>query len=133
MRRLGLRCLAAGPSSAPKDRATENARTTCRDPREGMANAAPCKGHPNEKPVELMMRLCAKVPGLILDPCMGSGSTGVAAIKLGRKFIGCEVVPEYFEIACERIAAAWSQPRLFADDESCSATASVAREDGVES
>ena len=74
------------------------------------------RAHPNEKPVELMMRLCAKVPGLILDPCMGSGSTGVAAIKLGRKFIGCEVVPEYFEIACERIAAAWAQPRLFADD-----------------
>lgn len=74
------------------------------------------RAHPNEKPVELMMRLCAKVPGPILDPCMGSGSTGVAALKLGRKFVGCEVVPEYFEIACERIAAAWSQPRLFADD-----------------
>jgi len=73
------------------------------------------RSHPNEKPVELMMRLCAKVPGLILDPCMGSGSTGVAAMKLGRKFIGCEVVPEYFEIACERIAAAWGQPRLFDD------------------
>lgn len=75
------------------------------------------RAHPNEKPVELMMRLCAKVPGDVCDPFMGSGSTGVACMKLGKRFVGVEVVPEYFEIACERIAAAWSQPRLFADEQ----------------
>jgi DNA modification methylase len=44
---------------------------------------------------------------------MGSGTTGVAAIKLGRKFIGIEIEPKYFDIACRRIEEAWKQPRLF--------------------
>jgi DNA modification methylase len=48
-----------------------------------------------------------------LDPFMGSGTTGVAAIKLGRKFIGIEIEPKYFDIACRRIEEAWKQPRLF--------------------
>jgi DNA modification methylase len=49
----------------------------------------------------------------ILDPFMGSGTTGVACIKLGRKFIGIEIEPKYFDIACRRIEEAWKQPRLF--------------------
>jgi DNA modification methylase len=49
----------------------------------------------------------------ILDPFMGSGTTGVAAIKLGRRFIGIELEPKYFDIACRRIEEAWKQPRLF--------------------
>jgi len=46
---------------------------------------------------------------LILDPFMGSGTTGVAAVKLGRKFIGIEREPKYFEIACRRIEEAYLQ------------------------
>ena len=51
----------------------------------------------------------------ILDPFMGSGTTGVAAINLGRKFIGIEIEPKYFEIACKRIEHATEQAkqRLF--------------------
>ena len=49
----------------------------------------------------------------ILDPYMGSGTTGVAAVKLGRKFIGIEIEPAYFDIACRRISEALKQPDLF--------------------
>ena len=49
----------------------------------------------------------------ILDPFMGSGTTGVACAKLGRKFIGIELDPDYFKIACERIRKAYDQPDLF--------------------
>lgn len=49
----------------------------------------------------------------ILDPFMGSGTTGVACVKLGRKFIGIEIEPKYFDIACRRIEAAYAQPDLF--------------------
>jgi DNA modification methylase len=49
----------------------------------------------------------------VFDPFMGSGTTGVACIKLGRKFIGIEIEPSYFDIACKRIEAAYAQPDLF--------------------
>jgi DNA modification methylase len=49
----------------------------------------------------------------ILDPFMGSGTTGVASVKLGRKFIGIEIEPKYFEIACKRIGDALKQPDMF--------------------
>ncbi len=52
--------------------------------------------------------------GVTLDPFMGSGTTGVACANLGRKFIGIEIEPRYFDIACERIEAAYAQGRLFA-------------------
>ena len=51
----------------------------------------------------------------ILDPFMGSGTTGVACVKLGRKFIGIEIEPKYFEIACRRIQAAYDQPDMFVE------------------
>jgi DNA modification methylase len=71
--------------------------------------------HPTEKPVALMTDLIAKCLGTtVLDPFMGSGSTGVACATLGRKFIGIELERKYFDVACERIAAAYSQGRLFA-------------------
>jgi site-specific DNA-methyltransferase (adenine-specific) len=70
--------------------------------------------HPNEKPVSLLQAIIAKTPAkTILDPFMGSGTTGVACIKLGRKFIGIEIEPKYFDIARRRIEEAWKQPRLF--------------------
>jgi site-specific DNA-methyltransferase (adenine-specific)/modification methylase len=52
----------------------------------------------------------------ILDPFMGSGTTGVAAVQLGRKFIGVEREPKYFDIACRRIEAAYAQGKLFAPE-----------------
>ena len=71
--------------------------------------------HPTEKPVRLMTELCRKVPGTILDPFMGSGTTGVACVKLGRKFIGIEIDPGYFEIACKRIRDAYAQPDMLVE------------------
>ena len=52
--------------------------------------------------------------GLVLDPFMGSGTTGVACANLGRKFIGIEIERKYFDIACERIDNAYRQKRMFA-------------------
>jgi site-specific DNA-methyltransferase (adenine-specific)/modification methylase len=49
----------------------------------------------------------------ILDPFMGSGTTGVAAVKLGRRFIGIEIEPKYFDIACRRIQDAIDRPDMF--------------------
>lgn len=66
--------------------------------------------HPNEKPVGLMSMLIAKVPGVILDPFMGSGSTLVAAARAGRRAIGIETSPRHFETACRRLSEAYRQP-----------------------
>lgn len=71
--------------------------------------------HPTEKPVGLMEILLDKTPGdRILDPFMGSGTTGVACMNLGRSFIGIEREPRYFDIACRRIDDAQRQGRLIA-------------------
>jgi DNA modification methylase len=74
-------------------------------------------GHPSPKPVRLMIWLVEELSEedeSILDPFMGSGTTGVACMNLGRKFIGIEIEPKYFDIACERITNAQRQERLFA-------------------
>jgi len=72
--------------------------------------------HPTQKPVALIEWVIklAKMPTTVLDPFMGSGTTGVACANLGRKFIGIEIEPKYFEIACERIDNAYRQQRMFA-------------------
>ncbi len=70
--------------------------------------------HPTQKPVRLM-EWCfgqVKATGPILDPFMGSGTTGVACANLGREFIGIEREPKYFDIACRRIEDAQRQQRL---------------------
>jgi DNA modification methylase len=72
--------------------------------------------HQTEKPVQLMRELISLFSNheeTILDPFMGSGTTGVACVKLGRKFIGIEIEPKYFEIACKRIQQAYAQPDMF--------------------
>lgn len=69
--------------------------------------------HPTEKPVALMVIFLEWTAGDVLDPFMGSGTTGVAAIQLGRKFIGIEREPKYFDIACQRIEQAYAQGKLF--------------------
>ena len=74
------------------------------------------KQHPTQKPLKLMEWCVSRLPqdaAIILDPYMGSGTTGVACMKLGRKFIGIEIESKYFSIACKRIEEAWKQPRLF--------------------
>lgn len=75
--------------------------------------------HPTQKPVALMRRCLhlAGLPGLTLDPYMGSGSTGVAAMNLGLRFIGVEIHRPYFDIACERIARAQAQGQLLPPEE----------------
>ena len=73
--------------------------------------------HPSQKPVELMAWCLRQLPAeakIILDPFMGSGTTGVACAQISRKFIGIEREPRYFDIACERISRAQAQGTLFA-------------------
>ena len=74
--------------------------------------------HPNEKPVSLMAYLIGKAPtGVIFDPFMGSGSTGVAAVEMRHPFVGIEIEPRYFDIACRRIEQAQRQGDMFRDAE----------------
>lgn len=76
--------------------------------------------HPTEKPVELVGFLIKMSPpnAVILDPFMGSGTTGVAAHLFGRKFIGIDIEPVHFKTACERIENAQRQPQMFGPEPS---------------
>lgn len=72
--------------------------------------------HPTEKPWRLFVEILSDFTNTgdtILDPFMGSGTTGVASVKLGRKFIGIEQDEGYFNIACERIQDAYNRPDMF--------------------
>lgn len=72
--------------------------------------------HPTQKPVALMeylIRTYTNEGETVMDNCMGSGTTGVAALQLGRKFIGIEREEKYFDIACKRIEQAMAQGQLF--------------------
>ena len=74
--------------------------------------------HPTQKPIEVMRWCIQHLPEpnrTILDPFAGSGTTGVAAVKLGRAFIGIEREPKYFETMLRRIEAAYKQPDLFVE------------------
>lgn len=72
--------------------------------------------HPTQKPVALMAWMIEMLPvgEVVFDPYMGSGSTGLAALRLGRKFVGWEKREHHFEVACRRIEDAQRQERLFA-------------------
>ncbi len=77
--------------------------------------SAEAKEHPTQKPLALMRWCISRLPAnarSILDPFMGSGTTGVACVQLGRRFIGIELEPRYFDIACKRIGDELKQPRL---------------------
>jgi DNA modification methylase len=72
--------------------------------------------HPTQKPVDVMKWCIEHLPDdtkTILDPFMGSGTTGVASVKAGKKFTGIEREPKYFDIACRRIEEAYKQPDMF--------------------
>ena len=74
------------------------------------------RAHPTQKPVQLMQWCIKKTKAnTILDPFMGSGTTGVASVKRGRKFVGIEIDKGYFDIACKRIEEATRQPDLFVE------------------
>lgn len=74
------------------------------------------KEHPTQKPLPVMAWCMAIFPDAssVLDPFMGSGTTGIAAVKAGRSFIGIEREPKYFDIARRRIEDAQRQGRLIA-------------------
>lgn len=82
-----------------------------------IANTKEKKRHPNQKPLALLEWCLGFLPSAttVLDPFMGSGTTGVACVKLGRRFTGIELDPDYFDIACQRIEEAYRQPDLFVD------------------
>jgi site-specific DNA-methyltransferase (adenine-specific) len=96
----------APPSMANFELAWTNADRNARQFSQSIAATnAERVGHPTQKPLALM-KWCieqAGNPQTILDPFMGSGTTGVAAVQMGRKFIGIEREPKYFDIACKRI------------------------------
>lgn len=76
------------------------------------------RAHPTQKPVPLMKWCIEQFPTAkhILDPYMGSGTTGVAAVKLGRSFTGIELDPNYFDVACKRIEAVCNEPDMFVSE-----------------
>jgi DNA modification methylase len=77
----------------------------------------PDKVHPTQKPEPLMKWCLSFVPDAktVLDPFTGSGTTGVAAVQMGRDFIGIEREPKYFDIACKRIEQAQRQGDFFVE------------------
>lgn len=91
----------------------ELARGNMHEGESGMDTAKVRKNHhPTVKPTDLMAYLCRPVTppgGVVLDPFMGSGSTGKAALREGFGFIGCEMSPEYMAIASARIEAALAE------------------------
>ena len=82
------------------------------------ADGAGPRVHPTQKPIAVMRQAinwAATDAQTILDPFMGSGTTGVAAVQMGRDFIGIEREPKYFDIACKRIQAALDAPDMFVE------------------
>lgn len=72
--------------------------------------------HPSQKPIAIMDWCLTFISGeTILDPFMGSGTTGMACARSGRRFVGIEIDPDHFNVACLRIATAYAQPDLFVE------------------
>ena len=82
------------------------------------ANGETRGDHPTQKPIGVMSWVLQQLPQntrTVLDPFMGSGTTGVSCVAEGLSFLGIEREPRYFDIACRRIEEAYRQPRLFAE------------------
>lgn len=107
------------PNERPKTQPEwqpNGARDWFYSPETAIPRSGPERGHPCPRPLDMMRYLVSMFcppRSTILDPFMGSGTTGAAALRLGRKFIGIEIEPKYFDIACRRMEEAWKQPRLF--------------------
>lgn len=107
------------PNEKPKtkpDWQPEPARDWFYSGETAIPRSGPERGHPCPRPLDMMRYLVSILcpPGsLVFDPFMGSGTTGVACVKLGRRFIGVEVDPKFFDIACKRISDALKQLDLF--------------------
>ena len=85
---------------------------------DGLSSSARANHHPTVKPIDLMcwlVRLVTPPNGIVLDPFMGSGSTGIACVREGFGFIGIEREEKYFDIACKRIEAAVKEDRTQPD------------------
>ena len=83
-----------------------------------MTNNQGDTGHPAPMPYSMAhdhITSWSNCGDIVTDPFMGSGTTGVACVKLGRKFIGIELEPKYFDIACQRIEDAYKQPDMFVE------------------
>lgn len=97
---------------------TQKWRGYARAGEENLSNGP--KVHPAQKPVALLswciQRAKLQPAASILDPYMGSGSLGISAQRAGHLYIGIEIEPRYFDIACERIENAQRQSKLFADE-----------------
>ena len=81
----------------------------------GFQRDADSKLHTCPKPMNIMMHTVQRYVedrAAVIDPFMGSGSTGVACAKLGRPFVGVEIDPQYFDLSCKRISDAYSQPDM---------------------
>lgn len=76
------------------------------------------KEHPTQKPLAVMRWTLEQIgkPSVVLDPFMGSGTTGVACVELGLGFVGVELEPKFFDIACRRIEQAYKQRPLFQEE-----------------
>ncbi len=76
------------------------------------------KEHPTQKPIELMSWCLDQIkpkPKSVIDPFLGSGTTAISCVRRGIPFVGIEIDPGYFDIACRRIAAALKEPDLFVE------------------
>lgn len=83
-----------------------------------MRKGSDVREHPTQKPLGVIAWALDQLPadvGLVCDPFMGSGTTGVAAIQKGVRFVGIEQVPQYYETALKRLSDALSAPKLFAE------------------
>jgi len=108
------------PSAADVELAWTNIDMNARivDQTIAATNAERC-GHPTQKPLRVMVWSLSFVPDAltICDPFMGSGTTGVACVRLNRKFIGIELSREYFDISVKRIQDAFADQGIFRQDE----------------
>lgn len=109
------------PNETPKTQPAwqpNGARDWFYSPETAVPRSGPEREHPCPRPLDMMRYIISRFcpPGSsVLDPFMGSGTTGVACVNTGRKFIGIEKEPKYFDLACRRLEEAWKQPRLFSD------------------
>ena len=105
----------ANTSNAMKARGKEFSREKSVWKDDGFnSNCSERIGHPSQKPLAILLKMVQALEdgAAVLDPFMGSGTTGVACVKTGRRFIGIEIDPGYFDIAVKRISEAQMQPRL---------------------